>query len=124
MHELIGMDRHGILWNELSRQNSKVFTCGGSSDYMDTDWYLALVGADNLPASIPFLVFKRFRSESDGGAAHTHVGHFHCHKQRQPVLSGVPVAGGWQAAVAYVNIACYYLFGIPLGLLLGEFGWE
>jgi len=37
----------------------------------------------------------------------------------QPVLSGVAVGAGWQAAVAYVNIACYYLFGIPLGLILG-----
>ncbi|TKY58688.1 TRANSPARENT TESTA protein 12 [Spatholobus suberectus] len=37
----------------------------------------------------------------------------------QPVLSGVAVGAGWQAAVAYVNIACYYLFGIPLGLIFG-----
>ncbi|RDX83380.1 Protein DETOXIFICATION 29, partial [Mucuna pruriens] len=37
----------------------------------------------------------------------------------QPVLSGVAVGAGWQSAVAYVNIACYYLFGIPLGLILG-----
>ncbi|EOA23848.1 hypothetical protein CARUB_v10017066mg [Capsella rubella] len=37
----------------------------------------------------------------------------------QPVLSGVAVGAGWQAVVAYVNIACYYLFGVPLGLLLG-----
>ncbi|KAL9688382.1 hypothetical protein QQ045_032803 [Rhodiola kirilowii] len=37
----------------------------------------------------------------------------------QPVLSGVAVGAGWQALVAYVNIACYYIFGIPLGLLLG-----
>lgn len=37
----------------------------------------------------------------------------------QPALSGVAIGGGWQAAVAYVNIACYYLFGIPLGLVLG-----
>ncbi|XP_027347648.1 protein DETOXIFICATION 29 [Abrus precatorius] len=37
----------------------------------------------------------------------------------QPVLSGVAVGAGWQAVVAYVNIACYYLFGIPLGLILG-----
>ncbi|KAJ4826737.1 hypothetical protein Tsubulata_048843 [Turnera subulata] len=37
----------------------------------------------------------------------------------QPVLSGVAVGAGWQAAVAYVNIGCYYLFGIPLGLILG-----
>ena len=33
--------------------------------------------------------------------------------------SGVAVGAGWQAVVAYVNIACYYLFGIPFGLLLG-----
>ncbi|KAJ8760373.1 hypothetical protein K2173_014343 [Erythroxylum novogranatense] len=37
----------------------------------------------------------------------------------QPVLSGVAIGAGWQAVVAYVNIGCYYVFGIPLGLLLG-----
>jgi len=31
----------------------------------------------------------------------------------------VAIGAGWQAAVAYVNIACYYLFGIPVGLILG-----
>ncbi|KAK9168607.1 hypothetical protein Syun_000747 [Stephania yunnanensis] len=33
----------------------------------------------------------------------------------QPVLSGVAVGAGWQGIVAYVNIACYYIVGIPLG---------
>ena len=37
----------------------------------------------------------------------------------QPVLSGVAVGAGWQSVVAYVNIACYYIFGIPLGLVFG-----
>ncbi|XP_030449778.1 protein DETOXIFICATION 29 isoform X1 [Syzygium oleosum] len=37
----------------------------------------------------------------------------------QPVLSGVAVGAGWQAVVAYVNVACYYLFGVPLGLIFG-----
>ncbi|KAJ0472093.1 putative multi antimicrobial extrusion protein [Helianthus annuus] len=37
----------------------------------------------------------------------------------QPVLSGVAVGCGWQAYVAYVNVGCYYIVGIPLGLLLG-----
>ncbi|XWS63716.1 hypothetical protein CRYUN_Cryun06bG0125600 [Craigia yunnanensis] len=37
----------------------------------------------------------------------------------QPVLSGMAIGAGWQAVVAYVNIACYYLFGVPLGLTLG-----
>ncbi|KAI3433134.1 uncharacterized protein J3R85_007350 [Psidium guajava] len=42
----------------------------------------------------------------------------------QPVLSGVAVGAGWQATVAYVNIACYYLFGVPLGLIFGyKLGW-
>lgn len=35
------------------------------------------------------------------------------------ILTGVAVGGGWQALVAYVNIGCYYLFGLPLGFLLG-----
>ncbi|CAO2198348.1 unnamed protein product [Urochloa humidicola] len=37
----------------------------------------------------------------------------------QPVLSGVAVGSGWQSTVAYVNIGCYYVIGIPLGVLLG-----
>ncbi|XP_042755402.1 protein DETOXIFICATION 31 isoform X2 [Lactuca sativa] len=37
----------------------------------------------------------------------------------QPALSGVAIGAGWQAVIAYINIACYYIFGIPLGLTLG-----
>ncbi|XP_059668214.1 protein DETOXIFICATION 21-like [Cornus florida] len=37
----------------------------------------------------------------------------------QPVLSGVAVGAGWQSIVAYVNMACYYLIGIPIGAVLG-----
>ncbi|GLU21130.1 hypothetical protein SLE2022_372910 [Rubroshorea leprosula] len=37
----------------------------------------------------------------------------------QPVISGVAVGGGWQALVAYINLGCYYGFGLPLGVLLG-----
>ncbi|CBI23254.3 unnamed protein product, partial [Vitis vinifera] len=37
----------------------------------------------------------------------------------QPVLSGVAVGCGWQAFVAYVNVGCYYVVGIPLGCVLG-----
>ncbi|KAJ9128995.1 hypothetical protein P3X46_034249, partial [Hevea brasiliensis] len=37
----------------------------------------------------------------------------------QPVLSGVAVGCGWQAFVAYVNVGCYYVVGIPVGCLLG-----
>ncbi|GFP97032.1 protein transparent testa 12 [Phtheirospermum japonicum] len=37
----------------------------------------------------------------------------------QPVLSGVAVGCGWQAFVAYVNIGCYYVVGIPIGCVLG-----
>ncbi|XP_017977977.1 PREDICTED: protein DETOXIFICATION 40 [Theobroma cacao] len=41
----------------------------------------------------------------------------------QPVLSGVAVGCGWPAFVAYVNVGCYYVVGIPLGCVLGfKFG--
>ncbi|KAI7755108.1 hypothetical protein M8C21_025978 [Ambrosia artemisiifolia] len=36
----------------------------------------------------------------------------------QPVLSGVAVGCGWQAFVAYVNVGCYYVVGVPLGAFL------
>ncbi|KAE9609063.1 hypothetical protein Lal_00020283 [Lupinus albus] len=39
----------------------------------------------------------------------------------QPVLSGVAVGSGWQAFVAYLNIGCYYVIGLPLGILMGWF---
>ncbi|XP_050213533.1 protein DETOXIFICATION 40-like [Mercurialis annua] len=42
----------------------------------------------------------------------------------QPVLSGVAVGCGWQTFVAYVNVGCYYVVGIPLGCVLGfKFGF-
>ncbi|XP_077248893.1 protein DETOXIFICATION 20-like [Tasmannia lanceolata] len=37
----------------------------------------------------------------------------------QPVLTGVALGAGWQSIVAYVNIGCYYVIGIPIGILLG-----
>lgn len=37
----------------------------------------------------------------------------------QPVLSGVAVGAGWQWIVAYINIGCYYIVGLPAGILLG-----
>ncbi|CAI0468278.1 unnamed protein product [Linum tenue] len=37
----------------------------------------------------------------------------------QPVLCGVAVGCGWQAFVAYVNVGCYYVVGLPLGCILG-----
>ncbi|KAF8022878.1 hypothetical protein BT93_F0404 [Corymbia citriodora subsp. variegata] len=42
----------------------------------------------------------------------------------QPVLSGVAVGAGWQSIVAYINIGCYYIIGLPAGILLGfKFGF-
>nr|CAB3505031.1 unnamed protein product [Digitaria exilis] len=35
------------------------------------------------------------------------------------LFAGVAVGCGWQAFVAYVNVACYYGIGIPLGCVLG-----
>ncbi|KAK2445393.1 Protein DETOXIFICATION 27 [Trifolium repens] len=37
----------------------------------------------------------------------------------QPILSGVAVGSGWQVFVAYINIGCYYLIGLPLGIIMG-----
>ncbi|GMP82684.1 hypothetical protein CsSME_00036884 [Camellia sinensis var. sinensis] len=34
-------------------------------------------------------------------------------------LHRVAIGAGWQAYIAYVNLGCYYLFGIPLSLLMG-----
>ncbi|XP_059643325.1 protein DETOXIFICATION 27-like [Cornus florida] len=36
----------------------------------------------------------------------------------QPVLSGVAVGSGWQSSVAYINLGCYYLIGLPLGFAM------
>jgi Na+-driven multidrug efflux pump len=34
-------------------------------------------------------------------------------------VTGVAVGSGWQAWVAYINLGCYYVVGLPLGILLG-----
>ncbi|XP_073156213.1 protein DETOXIFICATION 25-like [Henckelia pumila] len=36
-----------------------------------------------------------------------------------PVLSGVAVGAGLQGTVAILNVVCYYLIGLPIGLVLG-----
>ncbi|XXG50839.1 hypothetical protein AAC387_Pa02g4756 [Persea americana] len=36
----------------------------------------------------------------------------------QPVFNGVAIGAGWQSIGAYVNIGCYYVIGIPLGVIL------
>lgn len=35
------------------------------------------------------------------------------------VSAGVAVGGGWQGLVAYINMFCYYIIGLPIGFLLG-----
>ncbi|PRQ26487.1 putative multi antimicrobial extrusion protein [Rosa chinensis] len=37
----------------------------------------------------------------------------------QPILSGVAIGSGWQAVVAYVNLSCYYVIGLPIACVLG-----
>ncbi|KAB1223119.1 Protein TRANSPARENT TESTA 12 [Morella rubra] len=37
----------------------------------------------------------------------------------QPILTGVAIGAGLQSSVAIINICSYYVFGIPIGLLLG-----
>ncbi|KAL4180452.1 hypothetical protein AMTRI_Chr13g92120 [Amborella trichopoda] len=37
----------------------------------------------------------------------------------QPVLAGVAIGAGWQALIAYINVGCYYIVGLPLGCILG-----
>ena len=34
-------------------------------------------------------------------------------------MTGVAVGSGWQAWVAYINLCCYYVVGLPLGLVMG-----
>lgn len=32
--------------------------------------------------------------------------------------AGVAVGSGWQSYVAYINLGCYYLIGVPLGFIM------
>jgi Na+-driven multidrug efflux pump len=34
-------------------------------------------------------------------------------------IPGVAIGAGWQSLVAFVNIGCYYLVGLPLGAVFG-----
>ncbi|XBI96128.1 hypothetical protein VPH35_032451 [Triticum aestivum] len=42
-----------------------------------------------------------------------------CSQARTITPIGVAIGAGWQTLVAFINIVCYYLFGIPLGVLFG-----
>ncbi|KAM0922731.1 hypothetical protein ACQ4PT_005985 [Festuca glaucescens] len=54
---------------------------------------------------------------AEGGVQADAAAGAHPHPQRHPAR--VAVGCGWQAFVAYVNVGCYYVVGIPLGCLLG-----
>jgi Na+-driven multidrug efflux pump len=43
----------------------------------------------------------------------------HVFSNKSIIHIGVAVGCGWQQFVAYVNIGCYYIVGVPLGVLLG-----
>lgn len=49
------------------------------------------------------------------------VGIAHLRKRKLHFLVGVAVGSGWQSYVAYINLGCYYMIGLPLGYL---FGWK
>ncbi|KAL2547130.1 MATE efflux family protein [Forsythia ovata] len=36
----------------------------------------------------------------------------------QYALTGVATGAGWQVPVAYINVGCYFLLGVPLGVLM------
>ncbi|GFP82097.1 protein transparent testa 12 [Phtheirospermum japonicum] len=36
-----------------------------------------------------------------------------------PVLSGVAIGAGLQTKVAFINLICFYLIGLPIGVVLG-----
>ncbi|KAH7662908.1 Multi antimicrobial extrusion protein [Dioscorea alata] len=45
----------------------------------------------------------------------------------QSTLTGAIIGGGWQGLVAYINLGCYYLLGLPLAVTLGflfHWGWQ
>jgi len=35
------------------------------------------------------------------------------------MVAGVAIGAGWQSMVAFVNIGCYYLVGLPLAAVFG-----
>ncbi|XP_058750025.1 protein DETOXIFICATION 34-like isoform X3 [Vicia villosa] len=35
------------------------------------------------------------------------------------IISGVIIGCGWQVMVGYINLACYYIVGLPIGFFLG-----
>ena len=34
-------------------------------------------------------------------------------------IAGVAIGAGWQSSVAFVNIGCYYLVGLPIAAVFG-----
>lgn len=42
-----------------------------------------------------------------------------CQQVNLSNFAGVAVGAGWQALVAFINIGCYYLVGLPIGAVFG-----
>jgi MATE family multidrug resistance protein len=37
----------------------------------------------------------------------------------EDIYIGVVIGCGWQVMVGYINLACYYIVGLPIGIFLG-----
>ncbi|CAH2042818.1 unnamed protein product [Thlaspi arvense] len=91
----------------------------GFRGYVDGDWPLLLV----LDSHLPQRACPNFLLQQTGPASSKQAFgplSFHYSSQQRPtVLSGVAVGSGWQSYVAYINLGCYYLIGVPLGFIMG-----
>ncbi|KAF7124263.1 hypothetical protein RHSIM_Rhsim12G0111100 [Rhododendron simsii] len=83
-------------------------------------WTVNMVGF-GLSAAIRFEVYTPMpvRVSNELGASHPKAARFSALVLAvTSILIGVAIGAGWQAYVAYVNLGCYYLLGIPLCLLM------
>ena len=75
------------------------------------------LGQEKVTNMINFIKRKEYTRGSLPFLLCTSSTYYACHSCLK--YEGVAVGCGWQAFVAYVNVGCYYLVGIPLGSLLG-----
>lgn len=123
-----------------SSENGQVFIGCGSDNFV-SHRFLDLIGSHNRKKQVPLFVYKWQGSSEPCETANSHSGSlrsdqqcstsslrsvkldcnnlFLCLSSHNHKLKGVAIGAGWQASVAYVNVGCYYVFGIPLGLLMG-----
>ncbi|KAG4388246.1 hypothetical protein GLYMA_09G134025v4 [Glycine max] len=115
------LSKPSIICNELLRAMVYYMhyaTCWSVRQSCDWCWFLFYLGWDDMLLLGINTVICEDMILADSDLAHL-LGVTIVLNSASQVMSGVAIGSRWQVMVGYINLACYYIVGLPIGIFLG-----